>query len=233
MRPPEGPKELPPGLPLRTRSGRLAPSTRTADLAPSTLLCVDSAGIAPAKARSRARRASGVTALLLLSPFGAWLLALADYLPTEASVLCAFVGSLAAGVALLEQCQEMRVIRCSMTHITARTWTGQRSVDLTRIRDVRLLTTFHYGGAYHAVLVRDQHGVRLGLTSVRTKRALVRALRNAPGDAQNRPRISSAARAHLGLGASRTHTMHTVTSFLALTISICLYNGLVLKLAGL
>ncbi|WP_326626031.1 MULTISPECIES: hypothetical protein [unclassified Streptomyces] len=173
-----------------------------------------------------------MTALLLLSPFGAWLLALADYLPTEASVLCAFVGSLVAGFALLEQCQEMRVIRCSMTHITARTWTGQRSVDLTRIRDVRLLTTFHYGGAYHAVLVRDQHGVRLGLTSVRSKRALVRALRNAPGDAQYGPRISSAARAHLGLGASRTHTMHTVTSFLALTISICLYNGLVLKLAG-
>ncbi|MFD1275656.1 hypothetical protein ACFQ51_40775 [Streptomyces kaempferi] len=173
-----------------------------------------------------------MTALLLLSPFGVLLLVLADYLPAEASVLCAFVGSLVGGFALLEQCQETRVIRCSMSHITAQTWTGQRSVDLTHIRDVRLLTTFSYGGAHHAVLVRDQNGVRLGLTSTRSKRALVRALRNAPVDARSRPRVSSAARAHLGLGAHRTHMMHTVISFLALTTSISLYNGLVLKLAG-
>ncbi|MER5682521.1 hypothetical protein ABT074_03170, partial [Streptomyces sp. NPDC002205] len=110
--------------------------------------------------------------------------------------------------------------------------TGERSVDLTRIRDVRLLTGFSYGGTFRAVVVRDRNGVRIGLTTVRSQRALVRALQHACGDVQGGPCVSPAARAHLGLGVRRHRTIHTVIIFLLLTTSISLYLGLVLELAA-
>ncbi|WP_330480805.1 hypothetical protein OH782_15120 [Streptomyces sp. NBC_01544] len=162
----------------------------------------------------------------------AWLFALAGLVPAGASVICALTGGLAGAFLLPELCQESRLVRCSMSRVTARTLTGERSVDLTRIRDVRLLTGFSYGGPFRAVVVSDGNGVRIGLTTLRSQRALVRALQHACGDARGGPRVSPAARAHLGLGVRRHRTIHTVIIFVLLTISISLYMGLVLVLAG-
>ncbi|MFE9965376.1 hypothetical protein [Streptomyces sp. NPDC005525] len=193
---------------------------------------MDSTERAPAVARSRARLASSVAAFLVLSPFVAWLFALAGLVPAGASVICALTGGLAGAFLLPELCQETGLVRCSMSRVTARTLTGERSVDLTRIRDVRLLTGFSYGGPFRAVVVSDGNGVRIGLTTLRSQRALVRALQHACGDARGGPRVSPAARAHLGLGVRRHRTIHTVIIFVLLTISISLYMGLVLVLAG-
>ncbi|MET8400535.1 hypothetical protein [Streptomyces sp900116325] len=117
--------------------------------------------------------------------------------------------------------------------MTARTLTGERSVDLTRIRDLRLLTGFGYGRTFRAVVVRDRNGARIGLTTLRSQRALARAPQHARGDAGGGPRVSRAARAHLGRGVRRHRTIHTVIIFLVLTISVSLYMGLVLELAEL
>ncbi|WP_405984782.1 hypothetical protein [Streptomyces sp. NBC_00872] len=185
----------------------------------------------PAVARARARWGTAVAVVLVLSPFGARLLTLAGLLPVGASVICAVVGGLAGFLLLPELCQETRLVRSSMSRVTARTLTGERSVDLTRIRDVRLLTTFSYGGASHAVVVRDRDGVRVGLTAVRSQRALVRALTRVR-DAKGGPSVSPAARAHLGLGVRWHRKLHTVIIFLMLVISVSLYIGIVLKLAG-
>ncbi|MFB6705876.1 hypothetical protein ACFCW6_14300 [Streptomyces sp. NPDC056333] len=194
---------------------------------------MDSTERAPAVARSRARLASSVAALLVLSPFVAWLFAVAGMVPAGASVVCALTGGLAGAILLPELCQETGLVRCSMSRVTARTLTGERSVDLTRIRDVRLLTGFGYGGTFRAVVVRDRNGVRIGLTTLRSQRALARALQHACGDARGGPRVSPAARAHLGLGVRRHRTIHTVIIFLVQTISASLYMGLVLELAEL
>ncbi|WP_327422065.1 hypothetical protein OG612_26630 [Streptomyces sp. NBC_01527] len=194
---------------------------------------MDSTERAPAVARSRARLASSVAAFLVLSPFVAWLFALAGLVPAGASVVCALTGGLAGAILLPELCQETGLVRCSMSRVIARTLTGERSVDLTRIRDVRLLTGFGYGGTFRAVVVRDRSGARVGLTTLRSQRALARALQNARADARGGPRVSRAARAHLGLGARHHRTIHTVIIFLVLTISVPLYMGLVLRLAEL
>ncbi|WP_234020350.1 HAD family hydrolase [Streptomyces pristinaespiralis] len=119
--------------------------------------------------------------------------------------------------------------------MTAHTLTGERSVDLDRITTVRLLTTFSYGSAYRTLLVRDAHGVRLGITTERSRRKLRRAIekadandaRGAPG-----PRVSRAARAHLGLPPRRGLVVHTVLAFLLLTVSSSLYVVAVLRLGG-
>lgn len=182
--------------------------------------------------RSRARLASSGAAFLILSPFVAWLFALAGLIPVVVSVICALIGGLAGFLLLPELCQETGLVRCSMSRVTVRTLTGERSVDLTRIRDVRLLTSFSRGGrAFHAVVVRDGDGVRIGLTSVRSQRSLARALQRTGADAHGGPRVSLAARAHLGLGERRHRTVHTVIAFLLQVISISLYVVLVLKLA--
>ncbi|MFF7212937.1 hypothetical protein ACFZAU_20745 [Streptomyces sp. NPDC008238] len=68
-----------------------------------------------------------------------------------------------AGVVLLPAlCEERPPLRHSSSRLTARTLTGERSVDLDRITGVRLLTSFSVGGTQRTLLVRDAHGVRLG-----------------------------------------------------------------------
>lgn len=191
-----------------------------------------STGRASAVARSRARLGAAVAVVLILSPLGAWSLALADLVPAGASVVCALTGGLVGFVLLAELCQETRLIRCSRSRVTVRTLTGQRSVDLTRIKDVRLLTGFSYGRTYRTVVVRDRDGVRVGLTSARSRRALVHALEGARGGPEDGPRVSPAARAHLGFGVAWHRTVHTVLSFLVLVTSLSLYIAVVLKLAG-
>ncbi|WP_234359992.1 hypothetical protein [Streptomyces sp. DSM 15324] len=191
---------------------------------------MNSTETAPAVARSRARIAASAAVLLILSPFVARLLALVGPIPAGASVICALIGGTAGFLLISELCRETSLVRCSMSRVTARTLTGERSVDLKRIKDVRLLTTFSYNGPSRAVVVRDSHGVRLGLTSAKSQRALVRALQSAGGEARGGPHVTAAARAHLGLGERRHRTVHTVTVFLSLAISVSLYIGIVVKL---
>ncbi|MHB9861699.1 hypothetical protein [Streptomyces sp. YIM S03343] len=181
--------------------------------------------------RKRARITASAAVILILSPFVARLLALASLIPAGASLICALIGGPVGFLLISVPCQETSLVRCSMSRVTARTLTGERSVDLKRIKDVRLLTSFAYTGPSRAVVVRDSDGVRLGLTSAKSQRALVRALQVAGGEARGGPHVTAAARAHLGLGDVRHRIVHTVTVFLSLTISASLYIGIVAKLA--
>jgi hypothetical protein len=133
----------------------------------------------------------------------------------------------AALVLLPDLCQERSPARHSRTLSTARTLTGTRSVDLTRIVSVRVWTTFSPGGVQQRVLlVRDVHGVRLGLTTAAGRRALRAALEGQTG----RPaRVSPAARACLGGGRRRWLVVHTVTVFLAQVLVVCAYLIAVLE----
>ncbi|MGP4052701.1 hypothetical protein [Streptomyces sp. 2A115] len=104
------------------------------------------------------------------------------------------------------------------------------SIDLNHITSVRLRTTFFYGSAYRALLVRDAHRVRLGITSAAGRRALNRALERRPGDqTRRRPRVSRAARAYLGTGRPGHLVLHTGLVFLAQVGAICAYVVAVLE----
>ncbi|WP_285574652.1 hypothetical protein [Streptomyces sp. RTGN2] len=192
------------------------------------------AEITPAAARFRARLAASSAAFLILSPLIAWLLALADIVPDGTPVILAVTAGLAGFLLLQVLCEETGLVQCSMSRVTARTLTGVRMLDLTSIRDVRLLTSITRGGrTSHAVVVRDSHGVRVGLTSVRSQRALARALQRTSANEQAEPRVTSAARAHLGLGERRHRTTHTVITLLLQVVVLSLYLALVLGLARL
>ncbi|MEV0174712.1 hypothetical protein AB0I00_26775 [Streptomyces sp. NPDC050803] len=126
--------------------------------------------------------------------------------------------------------EESAPARHSTTRITARTLTGIRSVDLTRLTHVRLLTTFSYGSVHRTLFVRDADGVWLGVTSTAGKRALRRALQRRPEDG---PRVSRAARAHLDTTGSGQLAAHTVLVFLGLVLGICGYVAALVELGGL
>ncbi|MFD0031028.1 hypothetical protein ACWGDS_06825 [Streptomyces sp. NPDC055059] len=84
--------------------------------------------------------------------------------PTVLALLCGIIGP----VLLAELCEERAPFRHSSSHLTARTLTGERSLDLNGIATVRLLMTFSYGGPHRTLVVRDAHGVRLGITTKRS-----------------------------------------------------------------
>ncbi|MDX2706967.1 hypothetical protein PV350_29535 [Streptomyces sp. PA03-6a] len=144
--------------------------------------------------------------------------------------------SVIAGSLLLPAlCEERAPFRHSSSRLTARTLTGERSVDLDRISTVRLLTNFSYGRTYRTLIVRDTHGVRLGITTERSRKKLRRAIEKADANAARGvpgPRVSRAARAHLGLSPRRGLVGHTVVAFLLLTVSLNLYMVVLLRLGG-
>ncbi|MEU2746936.1 hypothetical protein ABZ613_11670 [Streptomyces collinus] len=149
-------------------------------------------------------------------------------LPVTAPALVA--GSTAL-VFLPDLCQERPPARHSRTRSTARTLTGRRSVDLTRLASVRLWTTFSPGGVQQrALLVRDVYGVRLGITSAAGRRALRTALARQQG---RRARVSPAARACLGDGPGWWLVRHTVMMFLSQVVAACLYAIGFLEVSGL
>ncbi|MFF2327473.1 MULTISPECIES: hypothetical protein [unclassified Streptomyces] len=188
--------------------------------------------VSPAAARSRARWASSAVVLVILSPFLVWLLAAVSPVPHGAAVICAFVAGPLGFLLLPELCQETRLITCSMSRVTARTLTGERTVDLRRIRSVRLYVGFGYGRVHHTLVVRDEEGVRLGLTTVRSRHALKRALQGVTVGNAGGPRVGVAARALLGLAPRRHLTVHTVIGFLLLVVVITSYVVAVLRIAG-
>ncbi|WP_345035305.1 hypothetical protein [Streptomyces sannanensis] len=184
---------------------------------------------------ARARMSSGLAVTVLLLPFGGYGLARAGVVPEGAPIALGLLSVIASSVLLPALCEERAPFRHSSSHLTAHTLTGERSVDLDRITTVRLLTTFSYGSAYRTLSVRDAHGVRLGITTERSRRKLRRAIEKADANAARgvpRPRVSHAARAHLGLAPRRALVVHTILSFLLLTVSGSLYMVAVLRLGG-
>lgn len=176
--------------------------------------------------------AGALVAVLILSPFLVRPLAAADLVPPGAILVCGFAGGIIGLFLLQELCREWRLIRCTMSEVTARTLTGERTVDLRHLTSVRLHIGFSYGRVHHMLVVRDREGVRLGLTSDRSRRALERALRRVPASDDAAPRVSPAARAFVD-GAPRGRlTARTVISFLLLAVAVTLYVTAVLRLAG-
>ncbi|MEU8483491.1 hypothetical protein [Streptomyces sp. NPDC048641] len=184
---------------------------------------------------ARAHMGSALAVTVLLLPFGACGLARTGAVPEGTPVVLALL-SVIIGFVLLPALREERApFRHSSSHLTAHTLTGQRSVDLNRIATVRLLTTFSYGGASHTVVVRDTHGVRLGITTERSRRKLRRAIEKADANAARgvpAPRVSRAARAYLAPAPGPGLVGHTVLAFLLMTVSVSLYVCVVLRLGG-
>ncbi|MER7235766.1 hypothetical protein ABT348_33065 [Streptomyces olivaceus] len=185
---------------------------------------------------ARARMGSGLAVTVLLLPFGGYGLARVGAFPEGAPIVIGLLSMIASSVLLPALCEERAPFRHSSSHLTARTLTGERSVDLDRITTVRLLTTFSYGSTYRTLLVRDAHGVRLGITTTRSRRKLCRAIERADANATRgvpKPHVSRAAGAHLGLTPGRGLVVHTILAFLLLTVSGSLYVVAVLRLGGL
>ncbi|MEV1084086.1 hypothetical protein AB0I98_38755 [Streptomyces sp. NPDC050211] len=174
----------------------------------------------------RARAGTGMLLVLLALPFAIGGL-------TGARPAAMALGLVAGPLALLlfgELCEERPPTRHSATAMAARTLTGMRSVDLNHITSVRLLTTFSYGGTYRTLVVRDAHGVRLGVTSAAGRRALNKALERQTRDqTRRRPRVSRAASCCLGTGRPGHLAPHITLVFLAQVGTICAYVVAVLE----
>ncbi|MGP2441731.1 hypothetical protein [Streptomyces sp. JW3] len=187
--------------------------------------------------RGAARAGTGrvLSAVVLLLPFGGCGLARTGAVPEGAPIVLGMLSVLVCAVLVPALCEERAASRYAAARLTARTLTGARSVDLDRIATVRLLTTFSYGSVFRTLLVRDDHGVWLGVTTGRSRghvrravqRAAAKTVPGAPG-----PRVSRAARVHLGLAPERGLVGHTVLAFLLLTVSVSLYVAVLLRLGG-
>lgn len=183
----------------------------------------------------RARLGSGLAVAVLLLPLAGYGLARTGAVPEGTPIVLGLLGGIIGVVLLPALCEEQAPFRHASSRLIARTLTGERSVDLNRITTVRLLTTFSYGSVHRTLVVRDAHGVRLGVTTQRSRRKLRRAIEKADANAARglpAPRVSRAARVHLGLAPGRGLVGHTVLGFLCLTVSGSLYVSVVLRLGG-
>ncbi|WP_329576183.1 MULTISPECIES: hypothetical protein [unclassified Streptomyces] len=155
---------------------------------------------------ARARLGAALVVTLLLLPFGGYGLARAGVAPEGTPVALGMLSGVIGPLLLMALNEERAPFRYARSRLTARTLTGERSVDLTRVTAVWLLTTFSYGGSYRTLMVRDGHGVRLGVTTERSRRKVRRAIERADANAARGavgPRVSRAARVHLGLAPGR------------------------------
>lgn len=133
--------------------------------------------------RRRARAGLSLVVAMLVLPFAVGAL-------VRSGTMLGLVTGPLAFLLFVELCTERGPTRCSSARMTARTLTGMRSVDLSCIASVRLQTTFSYGTVYRALLVRDAHRVRLGVTSTAGRRTLRRALERQSGVVMgSRPRV--------------------------------------------
>ncbi|MEU4096171.1 hypothetical protein [Streptomyces sp. NPDC026673] len=172
---------------------------------------------------------------VFLLPFGAYGPARTGVVPEGTPILLGLLSVIGGFVFLPALCEERAPFRHSSSCLTAHTLTGERSVDLNGITTVRLLTTFSYGGAHRTLVVRDAHGVRLGVTTETSRRKLRRAIEKADANAARGiagARVSRAARAHLGLAPDRGLVVHTILAFVFLTVSVSLYVVAVIRLGG-
>ncbi|MER5553822.1 hypothetical protein ABT001_19485 [Streptomyces sp. NPDC002793] len=172
---------------------------------------------------------------VLLLPLAAYAPARTGAVPEGTPIVLGLPAVIVGFVLLPALFEEQAPFRHSSSRLIARTLTGERSVDLNSLATVRLLTTFSYGGAYRTLMVRDTHGVRLGVTTERSRRKLHRAIEKADAyttQGAAGPRVSRAARAHLAPAPGGRLVVHTVLAFLALTVSVSLYVAVVLRLGG-
>ena len=186
--------------------------------------------VSPAAVRRRARRWAALAGAALASPFAALVPAAVGWLPSSVAVFLA-LAAVPTGVLILgETCEERPPAQASGARLTARTLTGERTVDLSMISSVRLFTYFTRSGVSERVLlVRDLNGVRLGLKSAGSCAALRQALEPSPPP---EPRVSKAALVYLGMRSSRGPlVLHTAVSWLALVFGTCGYMITVLALA--
>ncbi|MFG3141385.1 hypothetical protein ACGFZA_34880 [Streptomyces sp. NPDC048211] len=184
---------------------------------------------------ARAWLGPGLAVVLLLLPFGGYGLARAGAVPEGTPVVLGLL-SAAVGFLLFPALYEERApFRHSSSRLVARTLTGERSVDLDRIATVHLLTTFSYGRVYRTFVVRDSHGVRLGITTERSRRKLRRAIEKAdanPSHDAPGPRVSRAARTCLGLAPGRGLVSHTAVALLLPAVLMPLYLVIAFRLGG-
>ncbi|QOV36893.1 hypothetical protein IM697_44340 [Streptomyces ferrugineus] len=186
----------------------------------------------PAAARRRARRWTAFAGALVASPFAALAVAGAGLFPAPVAIVLGLIAGPAGLLLLTELSTAKSRPRRSGDLMTARTLTGERTVDLSRIERVRLLTYFSRSGvSERVVLVRDAHAASLGLTDPASHRALRRALERLPRHGP-RPRVSRAALVHLGmLPAPGRLAFHTAAVWLGTVLGLSLYVCVVLKLA--
>ncbi|WP_143677074.1 hypothetical protein [Streptomyces scabiei] len=186
----------------------------------------------PARARRRARHWVAFAGALIASPFAVLAVAAVGMLPSEVAIALMPTAGPAGLLLLTELNTERPPQRRSGSRLTSRTLTGERTVDLSRIERVRLLTHFSRGGVSERVLlVRDAYGMSLGLIDPASHRALHRALERPPRGG-SRPRVSRAALAHLGmLPAPGRLAVHTVVVWLTTVLGLCGYLTAVLVLA--
>jgi hypothetical protein len=189
-----------------------------------------------AAVRRRARRWATLAGAALVSPFVVLVAAAAGWLPSELAIVLAMIVVPAVLLILSETCEERPPLRSNGARLTARTLTGERTVDLSVISTVRLLTYFSRSGISERVLlVRDVNGVRLGLKSAAGRAALRRALERSRAAAtapHPQPHVSRAALVYLGMVTGRTSlVLHTVLSWLVMVNGICGYIVMVLALA--
>ncbi|MBM7440015.1 hypothetical protein [Streptomyces sp. HB132] len=188
-----------------------------------------------ARSVARARIGLSLVVAVLLLPFGSYGLARTGAVPEGSPIVLGLMAVIAGSLLLPALCEERAPFRHSSSRLIARTLTGERSVDLNEIATVCLLTTFSYGSTYRTLVVRDSHGVRLGITTERSRKKLCRAIekadagtaRGAPG-----PRVSRAAREYLASDPGRGLIGHTILAFLLLVVSVGLYVAAVLILGG-
>lgn len=127
----------------------------------------------PAAARRRARRWTALAGALVGSPFVALAVTAVGLFPAGAAIAPAMTAGPAGLLLLTEVNRERSPQRRSGTLLTSRTLTGERTVGLSRIERVRLLTYFSRSRVSQRVLlVRDTCGASLGLTSPASRRAL-------------------------------------------------------------
>ena len=80
----------------------------------------------------------------LLLPFGGYVLARAGVVPEGAPAVLGMLSGVVGTFLLIALDEERAPCRHARSRLTARTLTGERSLDLTRITTVWLLTTFSY-----------------------------------------------------------------------------------------
>jgi hypothetical protein len=133
-----------------------------------------------------------------------------------------------------ETYEERPPLQASGPLLTTRTLTGERTVDLSAISTVRLLTYVSRSGVSERVLVvRDVNAVCLGLKSAVGHAALRRALeRSLAPSPHPQPRVSRAALVYLGMATNRSPLMlHTFVSWLVMVFGTSGYILPVLALA--
>ncbi|WP_461032403.1 hypothetical protein [Streptomyces mayteni] len=149
----------------------------------------DELGLVPPNiARRRARLGLALLLLWLVLP-----LALAPLLPFVVVVAWCLIAGPVALIYPQEAFLARRQVDRTKRHLSARTWTGRRTIDLRQLRSVRLWPYLTRSDIGSVVVVTDAHGVRLAVRGG----AELRALRLALGRRRHGATVTPAAHRHV------------------------------------